>query len=102
MALLGEIQMDGKRYSLDDFTLDQLEELEDHMGLPLQQVDLNSARALKFVVYLAKSGEDPSFTLEQAGKVRVSELLPDEAEEVPPTNGAAGEDVDAANAPTDG
>jgi len=102
MALLGELSIDGKRYSLDDLTLDQLESLEDHMGLPLSQVDMNSARAMKYVVYLAKSGEDPSFTLEKAGQVRVAELIADEPEEVPPTNGAADGDADAANAPTDG
>ena len=102
MALLGELKIDGKKYSLDDLTLNQLESLEDHMGLPLSQVDMNSARAMKFVVYLAKSGEDPSFTLEQAGQVRVAELIDDEPDDVPPTNGAAGEAADAASDQTDG
>ena len=102
MALLGELSIDGKRYSLDDLMLDQLESLEDHMGLPLSQVDMNSARAMKFVVYLVKNGEDPNFTLEQAGKIRVAELLADEPEEVPPTNGAADADAYAESAQTDG
>lgn len=104
MALLGELTIDGKNYSLDDLTLDQLESLEDYMSLPLSQVDMNSARAMKFVVYLAKSGEDPAFTLEDAGKVRVAELISDdEPEEVPPTTGADGEaGVAATSAATDG
>lgn len=101
MALLGELSIDGKRYSLDDLMLDQLEALEDHMGLPLSQVDMNSARAMKFVVYLVKNGEDPAFTLDQAGKIRVAELIA-EPEEVPPTNGAGAEDGAAESAPTAG
>jgi len=99
-ATLGELSIDGKKYSLDDLTLGELEALEDHMGLPLSQVDMNSARAMKFLVWVVKHREDPSFTLEQAGMVKVTDLMAGDEEDIPPTSDAAGEDADAANAPT--
>lgn len=102
-ARLGELTIDGKSYSLDDLTLGELEGLEDHMGLPLSQVDVNSARAMKYLVYVVKHREDAAFTLEMAGDVKVTDLLGDDPDEdVPPTSDAAGEDADAASEQTDG
>lgn len=100
-STLGDLQIDGKRYSLDDLTLGELEALEDHMGLPLSQVDLNSARAMKYLVYLVKHREDPNFTLDNAGEVKITDLLTQEEEDNPPAEAGAEDDAPA-NAPTDG
>jgi hypothetical protein len=100
--MLGQMTIDGREYSLDDLTLGELEGLEDHLGLPLSQVDVNSARTMKYLVYIVKHREDPAFTLEQAGEVKITDLLSDSEDEVPPTSDAAGEDADAASDQTDG
>jgi hypothetical protein len=87
MAMLGELTIDGKAYTLDDLTLGELEALEDHMGLPIGQIDLNSARAMRFLVWLLKHREDPAFTMEQAGDVKITDLISDEADDNPPAEG---------------
>lgn len=102
-GLLGQMTIDGKEYSLDDLTLGELEGLEDYLGLPLSQVDVNSARTMKYLVYIVKHREDAAFTLEMAGGVKITDLISADEEEVPPTSDAAGEDVAAAaSAQTEG
>ena len=100
MAMLGELTIDGKAYTLDDLTLGELEALEDHMGLPISQVDLNSARAMRFLVWLLKHREDPGFTMERAGEVKITDLISEGEDENPPADAGA-EDVPA-NDETDG
>jgi hypothetical protein len=100
-STLGELKIDGRTYSLDELTLGELEGLEDHMGLPLSQVDVNSARAMRYLVYTVKLREDPGYTMELAGQVRVIDLLSQDDDERPTEEAAA--DADAAeNAPTAG
>lgn len=101
-GLLGQMTIDGKEYSLDDLTLGELEGLEDYLGLPLSQVDVNSARTMKYLVYIVKHREDQTFTLEMAGGVKITDLISDNEAEVPPTSDAADEDVAAASAQTEG
>jgi hypothetical protein len=57
---------------------------------------------MKYLVYIVKHREDPAFTLEQAGEVKITDLLSDSEDEVPPTSDAAGGDADAASDQTDG
>jgi hypothetical protein len=100
-STLGELKIDGRTYSLDELTLGELEGLEDHMGLPLSQVDVNSARAMRYLVYTVKLREDPGYTLELAGQVRVVDLLSQDDDERPTEEAAV--EVDAAElAPTAG
>ena len=100
-SMLGELKIDGRTYSLDELTLGELEGLEDHMGLPLSQVDVNSARAMRYLVYTVKLREDPGYTLELAGQVRVVDLLSQDDDERPTEEAAV--EVDAAElAPTAG
>lgn len=101
-GLLGQMSVDGKEYSLDDLTLGELEGLEDYLGLPLSQVDVNSARTMKYLVYIVKHREDAAFTLEQAGEVKITDLISTDEAEVPPTSDAAGEDAVAVTAQTEG
>jgi hypothetical protein len=84
-GMLGELTIDGKAYTLDDLTLGELEALEDHMSLPIAQIDLNSARAMKFLVWLLKHREDDTYTLQQAGDIKITDLIqPVPEEELPP------------------
>lgn len=100
-SMLGELKIDGRTYSLDELTLGELEGLEDHMGLPLSQVDVNSARAMRYLVYTVKLREDPGYTLELAGQVRVVDLLSQDDDERPTEEAVV--EVDAAElAPTAG
>jgi hypothetical protein len=93
-STLGELKIDGRTYSLDELTLGELEGLEDHMGLPLSQIDINSARAMRYLVYTVKLREEPGYTLELAGQVRVVDLLPQDDDERPTEEAAV--EVDAA------
>jgi len=84
-GMLGELTIDGKAYTLDDLTLGELEALDDHMSLPIAQIDLNSARAMKFLVWLLKHREDDTYTLQQAGDIKITDLIqPVPEEELPP------------------
>lgn len=81
-------------YEIDPTTLelDEAVFLEDQMGgLPLavwEDGDWFSAKALRGLAFLAMSREDDSLTLEDAGKLRMLNVMDDE-EEVPPTKPAA-------------
>jgi hypothetical protein len=102
-GMLGELVIDGKAYTLDDLTLGELEALEDHMSLPIAQIDLNSARAMKFLVWLLKHREDNTYTLQQAGDIKITDLIQPAAEdEVPPPADGEAAEVVAETVPTAG
>lgn len=98
-SMLGSLRIDGKDYDLDELTLGELEGLEDHMGLPLSQIDVNSARAMRYIVYTVKVRDEPGYTLDLAGQVRVVDLMQQGDDTERPTDEAVVE-VDAAAAVT--
>lgn len=73
---------DALEINPDELTLDDLEEFQDITGQTFDeafQANGNgtakvSAKAMKAIVYLIKRQKNPAFTLEDAGKVRLSEL----------------------------
>ena len=66
------ITVAGERYELDALTLDEVVELEEAFDLPIEQIDTNRAKAIKYLVYFAKRRKDPSFTLEEAGSIKMT------------------------------
>jgi len=62
--------------NIDDLTIQDLQDFEDEVGKPLSEAvgDNMSARALKALVWVVKRAEDPNFTLDDAGKIKVEEL----------------------------
>jgi len=94
-ATLGELRIAGEAHSLDDLTLGELEEFEDYMSAPLNLINLDSAKALRYLVWIVCRRGNPGFTLEKAGEVRMVDLmLADDDED--PTEGAPAEPVGAA------
>lgn len=72
MADAMTIQFDGKSYSIDDFTLGELEWLEDEMGCALDEINAGSMKAALRFVCIIKRREDPEFTLDEARKLKLS------------------------------
>lgn len=70
------VWIDGKRYTLEDFTLEEAELLEDTFDCPIDEIDFGRAKAVRMLIWIVKRREDPSFTLEDAGKIRVSQIGP--------------------------
>jgi hypothetical protein len=72
------------RISEDDLTVGDLEDFEDIVGRPIGEVLprtraeakgwVPSAKVLKALVFIAKRRDDPGFTIEDARRVRVTEL----------------------------
>jgi hypothetical protein len=80
MADLGlTLTIGDEEYDLNDLTLGEVEELEDAFGRSISQIDLDSAKAMRYLVWFAKRRKDPAFTLEMAGSVQMSDLIPEEA-----------------------
>lgn len=84
------VHFDGRAYPLDEFTLGELEWLEEYLGSPLNDAELTTMRAAVGVVYLIKRRDDAEFTLEQARETPLAKLdSPEpEAEKPGPTRRA--------------
>lgn len=83
-ATLGELRIGEEVHSLDDLTLGELEEFEDHMGAPLDLINLDSAKALRFLVWIVCRKGNPGFTLQKAGEIKIVDLmLPEDEEDAP-------------------
>lgn len=58
-----------------DFTLDELEEVENLIEAPASQWDsVSQAKMMKAMVYVVRKRTDPKVKLADIGKMRVSEL----------------------------
>ena len=79
--------LEGNTTTIDDFTLGELEALEDYCGDSLDKINFASMKVAVFIVYLLKKREDTEYTLEQARELKLS--IFDEAEtEKRPTRAA--------------
>jgi hypothetical protein len=76
-----QIQIEGSSYDLDEFEIGELEWLEDHVGGSLASGDtLFSMKAMVGFVYLIRKRENPEYTLDDARKVKLSAVGPDDEE----------------------
>jgi hypothetical protein len=80
---------------LDSFTLDELEVVEDVVGVPADEfldgkTPVSKAKLMKAIALVVKRRTDPAVTLEQVGKLTFVELdtLLDEVAAVPPGHAA--------------
>lgn len=64
----------------DEFTIGDLEDLETISGLAFDQIEWNTERlpvkVLKALVYISQRKIDSSFTVEDAARVKISEVKP--------------------------
>lgn len=87
-----KIHFDGEAYALDDFKLRELAWLEEHIGSTLDDMKaLSSMKAAMGIAYIIKRRDNPEFTLEDAGELRLAVLeAADDETPDPPTKRAAG------------
>jgi hypothetical protein len=77
-----QFSMDGKSYDIDDFTLGDLEWLEEHIGMPLSDEGaLTSMKTMVGFVFLIKRRDNPDFTIDEARQVKLSVLDSGEEDE---------------------
>lgn len=75
------------KIDLEDFTLDEIDEMEDLTGKPFGEM-FSSAAGLKAAYFITKRREDPGFSWDDAGKVKVRDVTVGESAD--PTDAAAG------------
>jgi hypothetical protein len=81
---------DSISINLDDLELGEIEELENTLEVSLGELDLTSARVMVHLIWIAKRRDDPTYTLDDARKIKLSQLQDDdEGGEVPPTPAAS-------------
>ena len=67
----------GELFNIDvsDLTIAEVVEIEDRTGMPLDalgQADKPKGRMLQALAYIVKKREDPDFTWEQAGDLKIN------------------------------
>jgi hypothetical protein len=68
---------DSEHFNIDinDLSIAEVVEIEDRTGLPLDalgQADKPKGRMLQALAYISKRREDPDFTWEMAGELKIS------------------------------
>lgn len=61
--------------NFDDLTVGEIELIEDHMDLPIDEVfktGTKKGKLLRVLAYVDRKRSDPTFTMEQAGDLKVS------------------------------
>lgn len=78
--------IEGKEYQLDDLELGELEWLEEELGANIEEAIKSSPmKAAVRVVCLVKRREDPSFSLDDARKLKLTIFDGDQAAADPPS-----------------
>jgi hypothetical protein len=88
---LVRIKIDGKTYSfdMDDLELGEVGTVEDLCGKSMVEIDWSSARGVQGLVWVARHREDPSFTVQDAGRIKFSALEEPEGDKPGPTEAPA-------------
>lgn len=71
--------MDELALDPGDLTVEDLEFLESHLGVALEQLDGDEVPKLKLLralIYVLARHQQPDFTLEDAGKAKIADLGP--------------------------
>jgi hypothetical protein len=101
--VIGTLWIGDRDYTLDDLSLGEIEEFETALGTTMADVDLSSAKAIIWLVYLVRRRENPEYTLEDARAVKLTDIIRPEEEEARPTDGPDGDVAPApGNDATDG
>ena len=62
--------------NVSDLDLNEVDEIEDEFGLAISEIDFKRAKHLRFLVWVFMKRENPEATLEDAGKIKLTELDP--------------------------
>ena len=77
-----KIVIEGKEYAIDDFTLGEIEWIEDELGATLDEINPYSIKAAIRFVTVIKRRDNPQFTVDDARGIKLSVF--DQAEQKPP------------------
>jgi hypothetical protein len=82
------LHIDGKEYALDpnDLELGEVELVEEELGVPWDDVDWRFVKPSRLLAYLLIHRDNPSFTLEDAERIKLG-ALDDKAAEASNGNG---------------
>lgn len=99
MSRLGQFRIEGVLYDLDDLTLNEMRDIEDMVdGTPFSDLNFGSSKAMIAASFVLQRRRNPAITVEQAGEVKLLEMLaPDE--EMPPLPPATGDENQNASTP---
>ena len=82
MSRFGVFTINEVAYDLDDLTLDEAEEIEDLVGMPLSDLNYGSAKTMKAIVRVLLKRTNPAVTDEEVGKIKLMTFV-DANEEMP-------------------
>lgn len=68
------LKIGDETFEIQDFTLGEVEDLEEAFGCPLSEIDFKSAKGLVWLVYIVKHRKDPDFTYEDARNTSSSDI----------------------------
>lgn len=76
------LHIDGKEYSLDpdDLEFGEVELFEDELGVPFGEVDWRFTKPTRLLAYLLIHRDNPSFSLEDAERLKIGALNEQAAE----------------------
>ena len=80
MSRLGIFNLNGTDYDLDDLTLDEMSEIEEHAGAVMSDINYGAAKSMKAVAYVLLKRDNLEVTWEEVGKVKVLGFMPAEEE----------------------
>lgn len=84
MAVIGTLWIGDRDYTLDDLSLGEVEEFETAMGgSSITEVDLTSAKAIIWLVYIVLRRENPDYTLDDARAVKLTDIIRPEEDPSP-------------------
>lgn len=65
----------GVTHDLSDLTLAEAEIIEDAFGAPLADIDLNRAKAIRLLYFIARRREDPEFPMAAIENMTIEAVL---------------------------
>ena len=69
------MDIDLTKFDPQDLTLDESEAFEEISGVTLDKMDtVSQSRLIKALIFITMKRTDPTFTIEDAGKVKWSEI----------------------------
>lgn len=81
-----KVKIDGKVYEIDPENLEwgEVEQVEIYFGAAYDDINFTSMRGIMFLAYLARRRTDPSFTLDDMRRLKLSDVQ--DVDDDPPTS----------------
>jgi len=81
MSRFGLFKINGVEYDLDDLTLDEVEQIEEHAGAgAFTEMNFGAAKTMKAVAFTLMRRSEPTLQMSDVGKVKLIDFAPPEEE----------------------